>query len=846
MAIQRIVRVIVQVLAGLLSAASPALSLAQDASDDRPRDVVMRSVGPESGSSLASAVRDLYRRGNLAQERVYLGTSARTPFQALVHKRSWPVEFDHVEFEELLCVMNPAVCVASIRSGVRTSTKKSSAAVKQFCDAHASKCRYRWRIRRDDDAIDTNGNCATDSQRPLTSLCVPRFNANEFTASQVAPLLISSSLHILADQYLKCPLRNAWKIESLAHCRRRSSKEILDILNGGSYSTFARAFGKATIPTIGIAVDFGVADRDASIRAQSTVQKAIQKSHVLAPFAPAIATFDIQRLRDGFLRVQGSTSNPHSQESTPETESTPNYEPDSLAAFKNLHWTALPQLSQLKHLARIVVIEPSSFAEANSELHGIPVLTSKALNDQDFNSTHGNGKDSIECPRTQSSAYTAPQVIVAQSLADSVPDATDEDPDFASHGAAVMGVLAAVRNKKLAMGALPVSDLPQRTIWYVRSSADEYAGGAPVDAFLKGCDASQSSLIIVNYSSTAENGDSRQEASIDIDAAPSSELFVVPTRDIKNSEGRPGTTDAGASTSTSNTGGSATQPNQTTIETPAHCQLSYPACDARGKPNVISVGSLLADGRTVSSASIHGLAHEVAAIGDVSTISAGPNPHRILGHGSSYAVPYVSALASLIFDYYKAAGGQGNITAADLKVRILATAELTRKPEESFAFGPINYGRALELKSDHLDYALGNDACDDTATNAVDGQIVDTGDFASTTAHEVYGGGTKTVFPTESILRIRRDCSNTKAHPEFDVIVRIAAPNTKSTLPLALAVRYTHVDLQQREVQLKTVGGVTPVSLARLRDYVACMRPFWPPTSGCLGRAVPVKRSTSK
>jgi hypothetical protein len=380
---------------------------------------------------------------------------------------------------------------------------------------------------------------------------------------------------------------------------------------------------------------------------------------------------------------------------------------------------------------------------------------------------------------------------------------------------------------------LPVSDLPHRTIWLIRSEANEYVDGAPLGAFHMQCDKTQSPVIIINYSSTAETPSAQKAADLAINASPSVQLFVVPSRDIKG-RAEHSTTPEGAGASTVSVDQPADDaPDESAIETYDSCKLSSPACDARNRPNVISVAAVAQDGQTASNLSLHGSGYEVAALGDVSTISAGGTPSRLHGYGSSYAVPYVSALASLIFNQYQVAGGQDVVTAADLKVRILATADLTSDPRTSFAFGPINFTRALQVESDHVAYSNGEDACGKGPSVEVDGELVDTGDFTSNKSRELYGGPTRTVFDASTVLRIKRHCGANNANPEFDVVIQGPAVNAK--IPLAQAFRYVQVDLSQRELQFQTPSGITRIPLYRLRDYVACMRPYLRPTNaGCL------------
>jgi len=132
---------------------------------------------------------------------------------------------------------------------------------------------------------------------------------------------------------------------------------------------------------------------------------------------------------------------------------------------------------------------------------------------------------------------------------------------------------------------------------------------------------------------------------------------------------------------------------------------AIPACwsrDDRGTHGLISVVALNADGTAVLTdsnghpLSNYGQAFDVAAVGTVQTALYGNSIGTVTG--SSFATPYVSGLAALLFAKTKV--NNLNPSVQEVKNRILFTADTDDTLSKSSRFGRINFKKALDFKED--------------------------------------------------------------------------------------------------------------------------------------------------
>lgn len=141
------------------------------------------------------------------------------------------------------------------------------------------------------------------------------------------------------------------------------------------------------------------------------------------------------------------------------------------------------------------------------------------------------------------------------------------------------------------------------------------------------------------------------------------------------------------------------------IRTPTDCRV-IPACWSRerqGRKNIISVVALDSSGEQVLQISNRGPFLDVAAVGQATGAVHG---NYVASHeGTSFAAPYVSALASLI-------AAQVPVQSASLgpqgiKQRILFTSDFLDSLEGKVAFGRINFSRALDYGASTLQLSDG-------------------------------------------------------------------------------------------------------------------------------------------
>jgi subtilisin family serine protease len=135
----------------------------------------------------------------------------------------------------------------------------------------------------------------------------------------------------------------------------------------------------------------------------------------------------------------------------------------------------------------------------------------------------------------------------------------------------------------------------------------------------------------------------------------------------------------------------------------------FPACwgNVEGNPRgMISVVALNSKGDDLlrdqhgDPMTNYGSAFDVGAVGEVTTTLHG-NYTGMIG-GSSFAAPYVTGLAALVFAKVKYKGLDAGVP--EVKQRVLFTADKPRSLSGTSRFGRINFERALSFEDDILDY----------------------------------------------------------------------------------------------------------------------------------------------
>jgi hypothetical protein len=806
---------------------SVSVAQANDAADMHPRLMVVRAEGPGVGGALAKAIDDLYSQGNLLRRAIYLNGS-KTPFQALVKSQRWPVEFDHIEIERILCKLNETVChpvIVRVKGPYKLHSKMDKWS---YCARYVTACHFRWTIQQSTKVSEAAGSSCGVTQFPSrTALCIPYFDASEYLTNKLVAISRDREIAPTADLYLRCRLRTAWNIETLRQCHERASEFTLDQLNVGSYKAVVAAYGRIYFPTIGVSITFEVPDGHDSKKVQDSLVQSIKLVGGLGGSAQAaLEVFDAKIVRQGILGLQGAEAE------SPKRDD--NEEVSSLELVRVMHG-GNSQVDRIlpRYIAKIAVIETGGFVRTNPELKEMKALTASALNVAATRTLEGSPQlRSATCPIDESDAGGAyEEKVEADSDATKQygdgtdPSGGDDDESTAEHTPGVLSVLGAKKNKHFTAGVLPLMGLSEKDIWLIRAGTGINVWQKGVLRFFSTYCGPPAPLFVVNYSAS-DTTDQGRSAIAKLIADTPGALFVSAAKDIPNLSGGDKKND---------------QATSSVLEAPNLCELSHPACLAYKTPNIISVGAMTADGASPSELSVRGLAYEVAAVGEkVKTISGQETPRRTSGNGSSYSVPYVSALASLIYGDYLTQAKKSLAPAAlypsDVKVRILSTSDLTEDPDGTFEFGEINFDRALGVESDKIEFSAKGDAC-----NAKKFEVAK-GSLRAPTIFQANGGGkevngSRQLFQVElkDLLRIRRICGANAANMVFDVVVRERVARTQDREEWERAVRYTAVDLKAYELSLVSADGEKPIALSQIRNFTACMRPqLRAPASGCL------------
>lgn len=150
----------------------------------------------------------------------------------------------------------------------------------------------------------------------------------------------------------------------------------------------------------------------------------------------------------------------------------------------------------------------------------------------------------------------------------------------------------------------------------------------------------------------------------------------------------------------------------------ANCN-AYPACWGnvgempRALISVVALNEsgtdLLREEGTKEPLSNYGMAFDVAAVGETSSLLHGGYMGRV--RGSSFAAPFITGLAALV--YSKAQNMSLDPKPLQLKNRILATADKLPEIEKFSRFGRVNFWKAMKFENDLIRYRT-SVACPET------------------------------------------------------------------------------------------------------------------------------------
>lgn len=759
------------------------------------RDLSFSSAGPAGPTEVARTLYQFNRDGVLNSKPQAL-EEYRTPFFALIHRNRWPPEFAVQPMEALLCAVNSHICCP--RPGLRMGSRavagdfdcrdllgRSSSTARlrldalwRLCQGTAAVCDFRWAIRQGGRTETLLPNvCAKGQLRGPTVLCVPAITVTDYVSMQRFQLGSDRKVRKRARAILGCPLRARSAREDFEDCEAQVSERILDALNGGDYRYAWRASGALALPVRAYNVSLVARSNEVVRRVTESAQKVARVN----PAERGMFIFDRQKLQLGFRPQADSGSSPGTDVLT--ASSDPDHEPVSLNLLKLMHWEpadVAPVSSD--RLPTIVVLEGHSYQKDHLELKDVSIVDASTLA---LEKIHTN-----TCPAKLDGSYETAEDIQAA-------------PHAFGHGAWVTSVIAALQNHRATVGILPASGIADDRVTLLRVEDFEKFKG-PFQKFFALCASAGSAIVIVNVSatsSTPSNQVALRNALIGGEGGAPNYSFVL------------GVVAAGDSDHFASLRGMALQPG---------CGV-YPGCVTREMKNLISVVALAADGTQLSQSSLFGPAFEVAAIGDTEVIGPQWNARAEGGTGTSFAVPYVSALASFVYARYMSHPNAGrHLPPHAIKARIVSTVNFRPELNGKVAFGVVDFHSALDLEHDHVTVA--HHPCDVAAENKEDlGAKVDL------TAHLTMDSGvdesgtdlTTQKLQMRQILRLSRTCqADSRAPPEFTVVVALPEPGARSQLR-KVAI-YRHVSFKESHLPIALGSG--PVPVEQLGDFTACMR----------------------
>jgi hypothetical protein len=732
----------------------------------------------------------------------------RTPFLALVRREHWPPEFAIQPIEAVLCAVNSHVCcpkptkLADGADDCRALLHLSSKAARNQldslwgkCRGVSARCRFLWAIQKTNTPPQPDA-CKKGKLRKPQTLCVPAVRVSDYVSMQRIHMPASVDVPAAAKAVLGCHLRIRISSDELARCTAQVNEPLLNALNGGDYRYTLRTSGEVAVPVRAYSVTLGARTEDAVERVNDSAKKVLRIGPVQFSSQPGMFIFDRETLRHGFRAQSESAATSAVPVGVPQAASEiPDREPMSLSAIRRMSWDP-PLAGWIKEdaLPSIVLIETHSFAAKHTELASVRIIDSAQLE-------AASKRPSAPCPANRQSDYE---------LDDDLASA----PETIAHGAYVTSIVAASANHRATVGVLPASNitpeiLKKRGIVTLLRVSNFNTFTGPFINLINLCNSQNNPFVIANISGTSTNDAAREALRRALSGGESGspvDSFVL------------GVAAAGDPEHFPDLGNRELQPG---------CRV-YPGCSTRTTNHLISVVSMSEDGSSTSSASLLGTAFDVAAIGETEVTGPADKSAPHSERGTSFAAPYVTSLAALVYAKYRSHrnGKPGPLAPHAIKSRILATVDFKPLLEGKVAFGMVNYRRALELESNRGVYHA--DPCrDDTAALDEDKserlRVSMNGDL------EIHGGendaGQPLDAPTVSlrqILRLSRICKpGMGPTPRFNLV--LARPKRGSTTQFGYLELYRNVTIAESLLPLYGKGDAQ-IPTAQLRDFTACLR----------------------
>lgn len=777
------------------------------------QDLVFSSAGPSGLRDVAGALYQFNVDGVL-NSRARTLEEHRTPFQALIRNdQAWPPEFAIQPFESVLCALNRHVCCPNPRSNAGASSgdaerdcrqllgrsfspegKAQLEALWKTCSGRSPDCDYRWTIRRPGrNEIPLPDACSPNQPRRPWLLCVPAAKVKDFVSIQRLALPPGTDVPRAVKTILGCPLRARQSRGALAECEARVTDPILNALNAGNYREVFRDRGKVAMPVRAYTITL-MANSDDVRRVDASAKKALR----LGPVGIALRSLfisDMNRLRRGFRSQAAATATVKNP--LPEL---PNRETQSVAVIRAMQWNSMePGWVKKATVPPILLVEQNSFVAGHPELSHIRVIRAGDLAEREATADPA-------CPANFAAAY--PTAGLAEAM---------KTPER-RHGAYVTSIVGARANQRATVGVLPASLIPESlfledamvsllVVDDFRRLVDSQLAGQ----FLMLCDPHRGGMIITNISGASTTNENRNGLQSGLlGAAGNSEiddymLVVAAAGDVKTFP---------------QLAGKPQQPDCTV----------YPACTTHSTKNMISVVSMQPNGLTPSDFTLFGPAFDVAAVGETEVV--GPTDEKPSAEsGTSFAAPYVTALAALVHARYKSSGGLKPLTPLVVKSRILSTVDFLptldgKILEEKVSYGRVNYQRALDVESDWVTSAANPCTADDPANPLAikeRGQADPLESIDIETGVDRYGRPLKTTsIRMAQVLRLTRICKEGQGpKPRFNMVVVL--PDAPASQHSEKVERYRNVTLAQSQLPLATQAAKS-VPTSKLKDFTACMR----------------------
>jgi hypothetical protein len=523
----------------------------------------------------------------------------------------------------------------------------------------------------------------------------------------------------------------------------------------------------------------------------------------------ALAAVDITLAHKWLLRPQGTSATPSPSQFT-------DHEDESFELLRRMHFTpGQAGIRSSTPMIRVVVVEGDSFQKGHAELLRVSAVSSGAL-------IKAAAAHSTTCPEGDTLAFTDPAEAAA---ADAVED---------NHAAAVLGILSAELNHHATVGVFNAAGFIPSFTWLLRANLLDFRNGDPISQFLMTCHGVAGQPVIVNLSAIVSLDDAKEaarQALGDPDSRASQMLVVVAA------------------------GNKQQFPSMANVPQQPGCVI-YPSCVALTLPHMISVVALGPDGTSVSAGSLSGPVFEVSAIGELNTVGATSDAAVEKSSGTSFAAPYVSALAVLVYSRFHESPNKftAEVLPMDLKQRIVSTVDFVPALDGKVSYGRINFDRALDLELDRLEYSKAGTPCDgEDVGSSVDTKMPLRGELLTKSKLTLQTGtdvarNSPLSRPLEvdphDILRIRRNCAANSNSPSFDVVIRVDREElTPGALFHGQTIRYTDVTFGQKYLTEGTIGGAVNIQLSSLSDFTSCMRTIYENRGHCANVVQETKNS---